>query len=176
MNQVENLDGNVNQIQSDFGRIYEIYIKQVFRYVYNQIGNIIDAEDITSQIFLSAFESIHRYKDNGHFAAWLFTIARRKIIDYYRSNQSQAELNETTFTIRDEDMDKKVIQNERQEILKQILESLTEQEKEMIRLRCIAELRFMDIAKILKRSESATKKSYYRLISRIKNQMDVYND
>lgn len=155
--------------------IYETYIRQVFGYVHNRTGNVIDAEDITSQIFLSVLESLPNYKDNGHFAAWLFTIARRKVIDHYRKKKPVSSLDENVFTLSSEDMVNSCIRQERMRALKKVLGNLSEKEKELIRLRIVAELKFADIAKILKRSESAVKKSYYRLIERMKKHLEVSN-
>ena len=65
--------------------------------------------------------------------------------------------------------------HERMQALNKILNNLSEKEKELIRLRVIAELRFSEIARILKRNESAIKNAYYRLIERIKNHLEVNN-
>ncbi|HOO93741.1 MAG TPA: sigma factor [Opitutales bacterium] len=40
-----------------FGELYELYVEKVFRYLYGRIGNLHDAEDVTAQTFLAAFES-----------------------------------------------------------------------------------------------------------------------
>lgn len=158
-----------------FNEIYEAYIKNIFRYVYNRTGNNKDAEDITSQIFLAVLEGLPKYKDNGHLAAWLFTIARRKTIDFYRKKKPLVSLDDVQFTSVAEDMEKNFNNNDRLQAFEEILISLSEKEKELIRLRLIAELRFSEIARILQRSESAVKKAYYRLIERIKNHLEVNN-
>jgi RNA polymerase sigma-70 factor (ECF subfamily) len=161
-----------------FNDIYKAYIRNVFRYVYNRTGNNKDAEDITSQIFLAVLEGLPKYKDNGHLAAWIFTIARRKTIDFYRKKKPLVSLDAIQFTSvnsSNEDMDRIFNHHERMQTLNKILNSLSEKEKELIRLRVVAELKFSEIANILKRSESAVKNAYYRLIERIKNRLEVTN-
>ena len=66
-----------------FGRLYDYYFQPVFRYLYRRVGSQHDAEDLTSQTFISAYESLSAYRERGHFAAWLFQIARHKLTDYY---------------------------------------------------------------------------------------------
>ena len=53
-----------------FGELYKLYVEQVFRYLYSRIGYVHDAEDITAQTFLIAFESFDRFRQDGHFASW----------------------------------------------------------------------------------------------------------
>lgn len=160
-----------------FGKVYDRYIDSIYRYVYNRTGNPADAEDITSQIFLAALEGIQKYRDNGYFAAWLFSIARRKVADHYRNHHNQINLDKIQFAGSDyKDMDEKLIQNQRLEALQRIIRVLPERDKEMLRLRYLAELNFADIARLLKRSEFATKKNFYRLIDRIQRQLEVSND
>jgi RNA polymerase sigma-70 factor (ECF subfamily) len=70
-----------------FGELYKLYVEQVFRYLYSRTGNVHEAEDITAQAFLTAFESFERFRQDGHFASWLFTIARNKAIDHFRQRR-----------------------------------------------------------------------------------------
>ena len=77
-----------------FAELYRQYLKPVYRYLYLKTGSPAEAEDLTSQVFLSALEGLPRYRHQGHFSAWLFSLARRKAADYYRSRKPQASLDE----------------------------------------------------------------------------------
>src|SRR5512143_3288299 len=77
-----------------FAELYRQYFKPVYRYLYLKTGSPAEAEDLTSQVFLSALEGLPRYRHQGHFSAWLFSLARRKAADYYRSRKPQASLDE----------------------------------------------------------------------------------
>jgi len=76
----------------EFGQIYHLYTQPIFRYLYSRIGSLPEAEDATAQTFLAALEALDRYQHRGHFAAWLFAIARRKATDAFRTQRQQTPL------------------------------------------------------------------------------------
>src|ERR1035437_4731989 len=69
-----------------FAALYRRYLTPVYRYLYSRLGSVHDAEDITTQVFIDALEglSANHYRAWGCFSAWLFTIARRRLADFYR--------------------------------------------------------------------------------------------
>lgn len=77
-----------------FARLYDAYFERVFRYVYFRVSDDQTAEDLTSQVFLKAWENLPRYKPSGHFLAWLYTIARNQVIDHYRTRKETVPLDE----------------------------------------------------------------------------------
>ena len=55
-----------------FGDLYERYAESIFRFVYSQTSNRFDAEDITADVFLRAWNSLSRYEERGFsFSAYL---------------------------------------------------------------------------------------------------------
>ena len=64
-----------------FAQLYDLYVQRVYRYLLSKVGNEQEAEDLTAQTFLSALQGLERYTHRGNFAAWLFSIARRKVAD-----------------------------------------------------------------------------------------------
>lgn len=82
-----------NGDKNAFGEIYDRYIDAVYRFVYFRIGEKYNTEDVTEQTFVSIFEHIREYEEKGlPFEAWLFRIARNKIIDYYRKQKPRVGL------------------------------------------------------------------------------------
>jgi len=64
--------------------LYRRYVAEIYRYAYRQVGNQADAEDLTSQIFLQVVRSIEGYKPQGYFRAWVYGIAKKVIVDWWR--------------------------------------------------------------------------------------------
>ena len=72
--------------QEHFGRLYDHYTPQIYRFVFFKVGHQQEAEDLTHEIFLNAWKNIDNFTYRGHpFSSWLYQIARNRIIDYYRS-------------------------------------------------------------------------------------------
>lgn len=67
-----------------FAALYRRYLPKVYRYFYVRTGAVQPAEDLTSQTFTAALESLPRYRERGTFAAWLFAIASRRYADACR--------------------------------------------------------------------------------------------
>ena len=146
-----------------FDGLYLRYVEPVFRYLYSRLGNVHEAEDITAQTFLVAFESFDRFRQDGHFASWLFTIARNKAMDHFRQRKDTTPIDPLNG----------VIQSEQAAALSKLIRALTEEDRELLRLRFLAAMSFPEIAHILHRNEEAVKKSVYRLLARLHDQLEV---
>jgi RNA polymerase sigma factor (sigma-70 family) len=154
-----------------FEGLYLHYVKQVYRYLFSRIGSQPDAEDVTAQTFLGALEGFERYQHDGHFAAWLFAIARRKAADYFRLAGRSRFLPDDMPSL-DPDLLSRAIQVERQHDLRATIQAMDEEEQELLRLRFAARLTFAEIARLTNRKEDAVKKSVYRLLDRLQNQLE----
>jgi len=67
--------------------IYQSNVQAIYRYVYNRTQDAAVAEDLTSEVFVRAVESLPRYRHRGApLAAWLYRIARDRVVDYHRAN------------------------------------------------------------------------------------------
>ncbi len=155
-----------------FALLYDRYVQPLYHYCYQRTNNVHDAEDLTSQTFLAALEAFPRYRQDGHFAAWLFKIARNKVTDYYR-RASSVPLEEWTLPAHHPDLAGEAEASQQNHALLCAIRALSEDEQELIRLRYVAELPFAEIAKALHKSEDAAKKMLYRLLARLKSQMEA---
>jgi len=159
-----------------FGELYKLYVEQVFRYLYSQIGNVHEAEDTTAQTFLAAFESFDRFKQEEHFASWLFAIARNKAMDQFRKRKNTSSIDEVDDIPVENDPLYGVIQSEQTAALSKLIQALPEEDRDLLRLRFLADMSFPEIAYLLHRNEDAVKKSIYRLLARLHSQLEVSND
>ncbi|MEN6580487.1 MAG: sigma-70 family RNA polymerase sigma factor [Anaerolineaceae bacterium] len=155
-----------------FGDLYSLYAQPVFRYLYSRIGSFPEAEDVTAQTFLAILERFPKYRHDGYFASWLFSIARNKAMDYFRKRRKETPLEEAEFIPADGNILQQVIKTERIAALSKLISTLSEDEQELIRLRYVAELSFAEIGHLLGQKEDTVKKSLYRLLARLKVQLE----
>lgn len=158
-----------------FGRLYEHYVQPVYRYLYSRVGSMHVAEDLTSQTFIAAYEALPRYRERGHFVAWLFRIAQSRLMDYYRDKKIEIDLDQVE-RIEGSDVDgdalNHIIQDEELKQIRLLIEHLDLDEQEIIRLRFVADLTFPEMAEILGKREDAVRKSLNRLMARLRSQME----
>jgi len=165
----------VQQNPEVFTILYRRYLPRVYRYLFFKTGNPDDAEELTSQVFLAALERMPHYQHRGQFSTWLFSIARNKAADFYRSQYARTRYKFLQFaSVNDPEDDPltRVIQGENLEKLNELLSLLTDDEIEILRLRLAAKLQFSEIAALLKRKPSSVKMAYYRLLTRLANGME----
>jgi RNA polymerase sigma-70 factor (ECF subfamily) len=171
----DNIPALITAAQRDpaaFAEIYDCYCTPVYRYLYSRVGNQADSEDLTTQTFLAALENIHRYREQGQFAAWLFRIARAKAMDYFRRGRPEVSLESLEIRIDEGDPLGLVIQRQEQARIAAIIQGMAAEERELLRLRYVAELSFSEMAALLGKNEAAVKKSHYRLLARIQSQVE----
>lgn len=158
-----------------FAGLYRRYATGVYRYLYGRVGNQKDAEDLTSQTFLQALEAISRYRPKGHFAAWLFSIARRRAADFHRQGYRRSEFSLDTLNLRvaiNEQQIDNAIQAEELFKLGQLYNQLPDDKQELIRLRYAAGLTYAQIGQVLKRSEAAVGMALRRIKDQLRQQLD----
>lgn len=155
-----------------FGRLYDRYLQPIYRYLYSRLGDAHSAEDVTSQTFITAYEALPKYREQGQFAAWLFRIARSKMTDHFRRNRYEVDLEAAERTTTGEDALGALIHDEELIRLRSVIKNLSPEEQDLIRLRYVADLSFVEIADFLGKREDAVKKTMYRLLARLKSQME----
>jgi len=158
-----------------FGDLYLLYAQPVFRYLYSRMCSVPEAEDATAQTFLAALERFPKYRHDGYFASWLFSIARNKAMDHFRKRRKEASLDEAEHIPVDTNLLQQVIKTERIAALSKLISTLSEDEQELIRLRYVAELSFAEIGYLLGEKEDTVKKTLYRLLARLKVQLEDYH-
>ena len=141
-----------------FASLYDAYVDDVYRFVFHRVGHEQTAEDLTSQVFLKAWDNLGRYKVRGlPFGAWLFQIARNSVIDYYRTHKEILPLEPNAATEPDPSMNvaREVEKRLEGEWVRTILYKLTQEQREVLILKFINGLKTKEIAQVMGKGQGA---------------------
>lgn len=160
--------------ENAFANLYRQYNQRIYRYVFSRVGDQVSAEELTSQTFLAALEGLASYRNNGKFSSWVFSIARNKIVDFYRSQKRMGISIDEQFIavmVNPQIMDR-IEAKERAEILAGLIRKLPKDRKELLRLRFVVGLKYKEIAEITGRRTTAVKKAIYRLLDDLRQSLE----
>lgn len=160
-----------------FCGIYEAHYARIYSYVRYRVFDFHDAEDLVSKIFEKAFYKLDSYRaEKGTIAAWLFTITRNTIKDYYRK---MARFHSAPLeTIEDSacteiDFDGKLILCEIKQQLYDALMALSHREQAIIALKFRCDMSNREIACLLDISESNTGIILFRAMRRLRKILEA---
>lgn len=157
-----------------FGLLYDGYIERIYRYIYFRVTDEETAEDLTSQVFSKAWENLDRYKPSGApFIAWLYTIARNAVIDYFRTRKETVALDEiASLSSAGPSPDELVEFHFETEALRDALKSLTDEQQQVVVLKFIAGMTTDEIARQLGKRPSAIRALQMRGLQALARQME----
>ncbi len=142
-----------------FAELYRRHVTRVYRYHTAHAGNAKDAEDLTSQTFMGALESIRTYRGTGSFAAWLMGIALRKRAMFFRERRPTEVPLDDVLEIPDTSppTDKAAMRQIQIGALRGALQSLSADRLEAVALCFFAGLEYWEAGHVLGKSEAAVK-------------------
>jgi RNA polymerase sigma-70 factor, ECF subfamily len=151
-----------------FGEIYNQFFQKIYRFIYFRVSHKETAEDLTEEVFLKAFGKISSVKSDSSFEGWLYQIARNSVIDYYRAKKTEVPLDEIENTLEYEaNIIDAVNLSQDQQLLLNVLKSLTTEQQIVIKLKFIEDLDNETIAEMLHKTEGAIRVIQHRAIAKL---------
>lgn len=158
-----------------FAALYDIYVKRIYRFIYFKVSSREEAEDLTSEVFLKAWNYVNENKEVKSFSGLLYKIARNSIVDLYRSKSARADtvlLSSLPEGIEPGDEGKKVVElnvgMEAQDLIKAI-KKLKLEYQEVLTLRYVDELQIEEIAEITGKGNIAVRVTLHRALKKLKS-------
>ncbi len=139
--------------------IYERLQGVIFRYLYYQVGDYQSAEDLTAEVFIRVIKALPRYRQNTvPIKAWVMKIARNLAIDHFRraGKHNHLELREDVMA-GEARPEISVERNLTYGALARALTSLTEDQRDVITMRFLADMSIVEVSEVLGKTESAIK-------------------
>lgn len=172
-------DGN----RAAFNQLIDRFQEAVFRMVYYRTRSHVDAEDLTQDIFVKAYQHISRIRETDRFRSWLFSIALNRVRDFHRKKRFRGLFKASDNNIDPEfpDMQTRdkpealdhVLKAEFWQQIGLILNKLSGMEREVFILRFMDQLNIREISQTLKKSESTVKTHLYRALAKFKKESSL---
>ncbi len=142
-----------------FAQLYEAYFDKIYRYIHLKVGRQGEAEDLTQQVFLNAYQSIASYQWKGApFSSWLFRIAHNQVIDHIRkaSREKNLPLKEMPASM---EADPTLLAEQRLNLQQLAIAArqLSPAQQEVLSLRFAGGLSIAEVARSMGKSEGAIK-------------------
>lgn len=138
--------------------LYVRYADDVLRYITGFVRDHHEAEDITQNVFAKLMTAINKYEERAvPFDAWILRVARNAALDYLRAKRAIP-----TEEVRLADSGRAETALDRSRALRQALENLPEDQREVLVLRHIVGLSPVEIADTLDKSESSVHGLHHR--------------
>jgi len=155
----------------EFTELYEQYFEKIYRFIYYKTHHQQTAEDLTSQVFIKTLENIGRFNPRkGLFSSWLYRIARNKVIDYYRTAKSEFDITGFWDLKSVEKIEADLENKEKLEQVKQYLDKLKPEQREIIVMRVWDGLSYQEIAEIIDKSEANCKMIFSRTMRKLREE------
>jgi RNA polymerase sigma-70 factor (ECF subfamily) len=153
-----------------FEDLYRDYLGRIYAYVRAQVSTSADAEDITAQVFMNAYQAYVRFEArNTTPAAWLFRIARNATLDHFRAHGRRERLRRTIEHQPQAEEDPANAAEERIQYraLLEHVARLPERQRAAISLRHSG-LSFEEVGSLMSCTEDAAKMLYHRALKALK--------
>lgn len=157
-----------------FLEMVESYQDAIFRFIYFRVSNRAVAVDITQDTFTKTWSYLASGKVIEYPEAFLYRAAKNAVIDYYKREKSGSldTLIESGFdpgTTRDED---EIMRNDDIEVVRALLETLDETDRQIIHLRFVEEKPIEEIATMYGKSTNAMTVAIHRIVKKLRAKHD----
>ena len=142
---------------------YEAQYDKIYRYCYFKLQNQTVAEDVTQETFLRFLES-NTYKERGRELNYLYTIARNLCIDESRKRVTE----ELPKEVSEDGPEERVIESV---VMKQAMEALTTEERELALLRYVNEVPVNVICELRACSRFAVNRQLKQVLKKLRENL-----
>lgn len=165
-----------------FEEIYGQMADKIFRFVLLRVGSREDAVDIVEEVFYKFWQAIHNGENILLTTPFLFTIARNKVIDWYRKKRPES-LDQMIESALDEEREPlQLIDREAYESMKisveaqfvvASLQKISPQYQDILQMRFVDGLSIAEVAQILEITENAVSMRLNHGLQKLREKLDI---
>ena len=152
----------------EFQEVYDLYFKDVYKYVLSLCRDPHIAEEVTQETFFKALNSIDSFRGQCRLYVWLCQIAKNTYYTYARKAGRESPQQESAG---EENLEQRLLQKETAFERHKVLLCVPEPYKEVFSLRVFGELSFKQIGILFGKTESWARVTYHRAKIKIKEEL-----
>ncbi len=147
------LNGN----QSAFEVLLKRHKDKIYTSIYLFVKDTELAEDIFQEVFIKIVDTLRKekYNNEGKFLQWAMRIAYNMCVDHFRRSKRMSKISTTeTFDIfnvlecKDDHMENTIIKSQIHDRLRELIDQLPDEQREVVILRHYADMSFKDISQM----------------------------
>ena len=175
------LDGD----QQAFAQLVEKYQEQVHTLAWQKIGDFHIAQEITQDVFITAYQKFATFTHYRQFAGWLYVVTNRKYIAWHRKHKIETqsidetnpiELEEAYYTEYMTQQREEETKEKRRTIVHKLLSKLKESDRTVMSLYYLAEMPCEDIGKFLGISPNTVRSRLHRARNQLREEEAMIKD
>ena len=155
-----------------FEELVRRYENRIYSFAFQSCGRQADAREVTQDTFVRAFQAIAQFDPGRSFAAWLFTIARRKGIDSFRARIPSGDEAAPEGLDADDPAEMLARREEAQDLWRRARAWLPDSQFQALWLRYVEDMDISDIARVLRKTQTHVKVLLFRARHKLADEME----
>jgi RNA polymerase sigma-70 factor (ECF subfamily) len=158
-------------LRKTFSKIYDKHIDKVYRFIFFKVNSQEVTEDLTSETFLRGWEAFQaKNAEIENPPAFLYQIARNLIVNHYREKSRTQIVSAEAIPVADprQNLEEKSLLDSDIDRIRVALVSLKTEYQDVIIWRYLDDLSISEIAKMLDKSEEATRVMLHRALKSLR--------
>ncbi len=161
--------------ETAFETLLQRYKGKIYTSIYLFVKDRALAEDIFQEVFIKIIDTLRKgkYNHEGKFVQWAMRISYNMCVDYHRRNKRRSHINPTdefdifdVLRVGDDAADTLIMRSETHTRIRRLVDSLPEEQREVVILRHYADMSFKEIASLTRVSiNTALGRMRYALIN-----------
>jgi RNA polymerase sigma factor (sigma-70 family) len=143
--------------QACFSVLMERHKSKVFSYIYMMVKDRAASEDLFQDVFIKVIHTLKtgKYNEEGKFLPWVMRISHNLVIDYFRKEKKMPKVGNSgkddfdifrVIRITDQNVEDRMIRDQAGQEVRQLINRLPKEQKEVLLMRHYGELSFNEIA------------------------------
>jgi RNA polymerase sigma-70 factor (ECF subfamily) len=177
--EIQILDRAIKQDKEAFSCLYDANVDIVYRHVYYRTADQHLAEDITQEVFIKAWKAIRNYvRTDAPFKAWLLTIARNSLNNYYKKHKKMISIEDGQFNepAAPGSLEESAELKFDRKSIHDAIAQLKGDKQKVILMHFIDGFSYCEIAKILNKTEGAIRIIQFRALIDLKKLLAAFKN